>query len=90
MTLSGVVSVVGVQRVSLFAAVWSLACVSGHDEEKSVLAFRDGFYRGIDCIGLVVARPFTAAVFKIILHDNLFFIRSESFPSAVLGPKVFG
>src|ERR1035437_4974668 len=60
-----------------------LAGARGHDEENSVLALCDGFYRGVDGIGLIVARRFSAAIVEVILQDNRFFIGSESFPRAV-------
>ncbi len=39
--------------------------------------FGDGFYRGIDGIGLVVARSLAAAVIEVILQDDFFFVRRE-------------
>ena len=60
-----------------------LAGAGGHDEQNAVLALGNGFYRGIDGVGLVVAGRFAAAVVEIILQDDLFLIGSESFPGAV-------
>jgi hypothetical protein len=60
-----------------------LAGAGGHDQEDSVLALGDGFDRGVDGIGLIVARALAAAIFKIILQDDRFLVGSEAFPGAV-------
>ena len=44
-----------------------LASASCHDQQHAILPFGDGFYRGIDRIGLVVTRSLAAAVIEVIL-----------------------
>ncbi len=67
-----------------------LAGASGHDQQHAILPFGDGFYRGIDGIGLVITRSLAAAVIEVILEDDFFFVRRDAFPLAVFRPELLG
>jgi hypothetical protein len=57
-------------------------------KEDAVLAPGDGFDGLVDGDSLVIARLLAAAVFEIVLEENLFLFRRQSFPRTVFPPKV--